>query len=161
MPSPERYFRTAVTGLWLAVASGCGHVAIDQAITAHNVFRQMLLDASDSYKTMYGAAANKAMSGSDTEYETQMKPYDEIVSALRDCQAAEQTLRAILATCVSSGDETCDGSKIGFACAATALDSLSTSYGQIRGGAALYAATAIAKAQLTELANGAPCVLQP
>ena len=138
--------------------AGCGHLSLDNAVTAHNVFRQVLVDASDSYKTIYGAAAASFMNEKqDADYYAAMKPYDEVVVALRSCQQAEQVLHGILEQCVASGDGTCDLARTGFACAASALDSLSSSYGQVRGGAPLYAATAIAKAQLLELANGATC----
>jgi hypothetical protein len=139
--------------------TGCAHVSIDSAVTAHNVFRQMLLDASDSYTTMYRAASAQEIATAETadKAEASLKPYDDIVSALRICQAAEQTLHAALEQCMASNDETCDGARLGFACAASALDLLSNSYGQVRGGATLYAATAVAKAQLLELANGATC----
>jgi hypothetical protein len=139
--------------------SGCAHVSLDQAVTAHNVFRQMLLDASDSYSTMYRAAAEQALANAETadKAAASMKPYDAIVAALRAAQAAEQTLHVELEQCVAWNDENCDSARLGFACAATALDLLSTSYGQVSGGAYLYAATAVAKAQLTELAHGATC----
>lgn len=138
----------------VAAISGCGHVSLNQAIVGHNVFRQMLLDASDAYSAVYIAISSQT---APAEYDKKMKPYDDVGYALRAAQQAEVTLNVVLAQCVSANDETCDGARIGFACAASALDLLSTSYGQIRGGASLYAATAIAKAQLTELASGATC----
>ena len=146
---------------WLAFIAlalvGCGHLSLGQAITAHNVFSQMVADASDAYSPLYGAAAAAHMGQDDPEYYKAMLPYDDVVAALRACREAEITLNNVLAQCIAGGDGICDDSRVGFACAASALDLLSTSYGQIKGGAPLYAATAVAKTQLTELANGATC----
>jgi ribosomal protein L18 len=144
---------------WLAVLllCGCSHVRLDTAITAHNVFRQVVSDASDGYVALYGAAANNAMSKGEADYDAAMKPYNAVVTALHVAKEAENVLHNVLDHCIAENDAKCDGSRIGFACAAAALDSLSNSYGQIRGGAPLYAATAVAKAQLLDLADGASC----
>lgn len=143
--------------LLITLLCGCSHIQLDTSITAHNVFRQIVTDASDGYAVLYGEAANSAMSKGEPDYRDAMKPYDEVVASLRLAKEAENVLHNVLEHCVADGDDKCDGARIGFACAAAALDSLSTSYGQIRGGAPLYAATAVAKAQLLDLAAGASC----
>lgn len=141
----------------LGLLAGCGHVSLDRVVTAHNIFRQVLITASDSYAVLYGENAAARMGESESDYAAAMKPYDAVVSAMRGCQTAERLLHDALEQCVAANDERCDVAKTGLACAAAALDTLSDSYGQIRGGASLYAAAAIAKAELLTLADGASC----
>jgi len=141
----------------LLLMTGCAHLYLAQSVPVHNVFRQVIVDAADVFKPLYEAAVAENAEKPTAEATKAQEPYDAIVYALRACQEAENVLHGALAQCMASSDETCDVSRTGFACAAAALDLLSLSYGQIRGGAPLYAAAAIAKAQLTELANGATC----
>ena len=158
-PNTDLNMRT-FCAITLLVFAGCaGHLSLAQAITAHNLFSRLLSDASDAYTPLYAtvAAAELGKPQADADYYKAMKPYDDVVYALRACQEAENAVNGLLAQCVAAGDGDCSAARTGFACAASALDLLSTSYGQIKGGAPLYAATAVAKAQLIELANGATC----
>jgi len=150
--------RRALQTLALVFLTSCGHVPLDRAITAHNIYKQMLVQASDAFTPIYAAAAATAMHHEqEADYVREMEPYNGIVGALRDGKEAEQLLHDALNQCIARNDDKCDLARLGFACAATALDSLSVSYGQVKGGASLYAATAVAKATLQELAQDMEC----
>jgi hypothetical protein len=137
---------------------GCGHVQIDRAVSAHNIYRRMLVEASDAFTPIYAAAASGAMHNEEeVDYEREMEPYNGVVRALRSGQEAEQVIHVALEHCIAMNDGTCDLAGIGFACAATALDLLSESFGQVQGGASLFAASAVLEMQLRELASGAAC----
>lgn len=145
----------------LVFLTGCGHVPLDNAITAHNVYRRMLIEASDAFTPIYAAAASGAMHNEeDVDYEREMEPYNGVVRALRTGQEAEQVIHVALEHCIAMNDGSCDLASIGFACAATALDLLSDSFGQVKGGAPLFAAAAVLETQLRELAHGAACEVQ-
>jgi hypothetical protein len=150
--------RRALQTLALVFLTGCSHIPLDKAITTHNIFKQVLVQASDAYSPIYAAAANAALQhDEEADYLRDMAPYDRIVSALRDGKEAQQIIHGALSKCIANNDDRCDLARVGFACAANALDLLSESYGQVRGGATLYAATAIARTQLQELAQGMEC----
>lgn len=142
----------------LVFLTSCGHVRLDSAITAHNVYRRMLVEASDAFTPIYASAASGAMhNAEDVDYEREMEPYNGVVRALRSGQEAEQVLHVALEHCIATNDGSCNLAAVGFACAASALDLLSDSFGQVKGGSALFAAAAVLETQLRELADGAAC----
>lgn len=145
----------AVTAL--AFLTGCAHVRLDDAILAHNVYRRVLIEASDAFAPLYGAASSAAMSKPDAEYEAALKPYNGVARALDSGKHAEVAINFALKQCIADNDEQCDLARTGFACAATALEQLWHSYGQIPGGTSLYAVAAVAEQQLRALADGQPC----
>ena len=143
--------------LTLAALSGCGHVRLDEAVTAHNVYRLLLLEADGSFAPFYGSAHVDHAALPDAEYESAMEPYNVVGRALVVGKQAEQALHGALERCQAASDDECDLSRSAFACAADALASISHAYGQVQGGVALYAASAVAETQLRTLAAGAAC----
>jgi hypothetical protein len=145
----------------LALVTSCAHVPTSDAVTAHNVYRRVLVEASDAFAPLYGAASAKSMAKGDADYEVALKPYNGVVRALDAGRHAEIAINVALTQCIAAGDEDCDIAKVGFACAVLALDDLWRSYGQIPGGVTFYAATAVTASQLRLLAGDAQCVVRP
>lgn len=145
----------------LALVTACAHVPTSEAVTAHNVYRRVLVEASDAFAPLYGAAAATSMAKSDAGYEAALKPYNGVVRALDAGRHAEIAINVALTQCLAAGDDDCDIAKVGFACAVLALDELWRSYGQIPGGVTFYAAAAMSASQLRMLAGDAQCVVRP
>jgi len=144
--------------LALTLLTACSHVPLDRAVVGHNIFRQVLVEASAVFAPAYEIAHAEAIQREkEADYVRDMAPYNGVVSALRDGKEAEQILHDALNVCIAKNDVTCDLARLGFACAASSLDLISESYGQVRGGATLYAAAAIAEVQLRELAQDMKC----
>lgn len=146
----------------VAFLTGCGTLSTNEAINAHNVYRQLLVEASANFTPVHSAAHTLAMRHeNEADYVSEMEPYNGVVMALRTGKEAEQIIHDALAQCIARDEDTCSGVRIGFACAANALDMLSDSYGQVPGGTALYAAAAVAEQQLRTLADNVTCPVQP
>lgn len=142
----------------LVFLTGCGTLRTDEAISAHNVYRRLLVEASSNYAPIHSAAHTLAMRHEhEVDYLREMEPYNGVAKALQSGKEAEQAIHDAISQCIEREDETCDAVRVGFACAASALDLLSESYGQVPGGSALYAAAAVAEQHLRVLADNANC----
>lgn len=145
----------------LALVTACAHVPTADAVTAHNVYRRVLVESSDAFAPLYGAASAKSMAKSDIDYEKALQPYNGVVRALEAGRHAEIAINVAVTQCLAAGDDDCDIARVGFACAVMALEELWRSYGQIPGGIPFYAATAVTASQLRMLAGDAQCVVRP
>lgn len=146
----------------LVFLTGCGTVRLDDAISAHNVYRQLLVEADSNFTPIHRAAHSIAIRHeNEADYAKEMEPYNGVVMALRTGKEAEQIIHDALSQCIASNEETCGAVRVGFACAASALSMLSESYGQVPGGTAMYAAAAVAEQQLRTLADNARCPVSP
>jgi len=141
----------------LALLTACSHVPIDEAVTAHNVYRRVLVDASDAFAPLYGAVSAEHMGRADADYEAALKPYNGVARALDAGRHAELALNVALSQCLAAGSDSCDAAQAGFACAVKALEDLWRSYGQIPGGVPFYAAAAVTASQLRMLAGDKHC----
>lgn len=145
----------------VALATACSHVPIEDAVLGHNVYRRVLVEASDGFAPLYGAVSAASMSQDDATYEDKLRPYNGVVRALEAGRHAEIALNTAITACLASGDDSCDTAQVGFACAVHALDELWRSYGQIPGGVTFYSAAAVTASQLRMLAGDARCEVTP
>lgn len=146
----------------LAFLTGCGTLSTNEAISAHNVYRQLLIEASSNFSPVHSAAHTLAMRHEkEADYVREMAPYNGVVQALRAGKEAEQAIHDALSQCIARDEESCGAVRVGFACAASALSTLSESYGQVPGGSAMFAAAAVAEQQLRTLADNASCPVWP
>ena len=145
----------------LAVTSACasGSVSHDDAVTMHNVLRQVIIDADAAYAPVLAEALAKADAvnpGDDLNYESAVAPWKAVTAALTAAKIVEQAMRLSLvqwtAAAAGSGVE-----PETFACAAGAMTRLANAFGQLPAGSALYSAAFVVSAQLRSMADGSTC----
>lgn len=145
--------------LSLALLAGCAHAPqYEDAVFAHNMFRQVILSADQVFAPAYQAAATRAMEmhPSDADYRKAMVHYDAFADALIAARNAERLGYTALEQC-SDTPTHCDMARIAFACGHDALQAVARAGGQIADTALVFAAASVAAAELGRLADGAVC----
>ena len=150
----------AVTFTSTSCASG---PPIDQAITVHNVFRQVLLDFDAELAPLIRDADAQAMQTADGDmkvYAAAMQPWQDAVQSLGVARQAEQAIHLGLQQWAATGE---DGKVLRetYACAANAVQAVTEKFGVLPKGRVLYAASFAIAAQLRAQAAGAECGVQP
>lgn len=143
-----------------ATAAACATgPALDQAVSVHNVFRQVVLDGDAAYAPIYASAQHAAdveFPNDQASYAKAMQVYDSVLNALVDAKIAEGVMRTALEQWQASADKrgVLDTT---YACAADAVDKLSLALGQLPQGTPFYAAAFAVGAQLRALSDGSAC----
>lgn len=136
---------------------------LQHAVSVHNVFRQVVLDADRAYAPVYAEAqhvADTEFPDDEAAYGKAMQPYDGVLNALVVAKQAEQAVHLGLEQWQAAADKRGVLDET-YACAADAVDRLTLALGQVPKGTLLYAATFAVSAQLRALADGAACPVQP
>jgi hypothetical protein len=146
--------------LSLVVLTGCVSAPrYEAAVSAHNMFRQVILTADQVFAPIYKTAAETALEAapSDEAYRKAMMPYEAFATALIAARDAEVIAQKALVQCSSNPDGECDLARTAFACGRDALGALSQAGGQVTNMAVVFAVTYVAEQQLDRLAEGATC----
>lgn len=133
--------------------------SIDQAVSVHNVFRQVVLDGDAAYAPIYASAQHAAdveFPGDSASYGKAMQVYDGVLAALVDAKVAERLMRAAIEQWLAAADKS-GVLESTYACAADAVDKLALALGQLPKGSPFYAAAFAVSAQLRALGGSAAC----
>lgn len=152
--------RTVLAFVLAAAAVSCASgPTIDQVVSVHNVFRQVVLDGDAAYALIYASAQHAAdveFPNDQAAYGKAMQVYDGVLSAMVDAKVAERLMHTAIEQWQAAADKR-GVLDVTYACSADAVDRLALALGQLPKGSPFYAAAFAVGAQLRALGGSSAC----
>lgn len=152
--------RAVLAFVLAAAAIGCATgPEYQQAVSVHNVFRQVVLDGDAAYAPIYASAQHAAdvdFPNDSQSYGKAMQVYDGVLNALVVAKQTEQAMRVALEQWEATAEKH-GVLDVTYACAADAVDRLALALGQLPKGSPFYAAAFAVGAQLRALGGSSTC----